>query len=452
MFEVTPYSLLLVLLAFGVVIAVAVRNHFHAKRHLNRLHEKALALEKAQGDATRLRLQESEGQRASSEERLATSQGDLLTSEERFRLAVEGSYDGIWDWWVDTGACYYSARFKEQLGYSPGEVPDEINFFVAHVHPEDKAQAFGQVRQHFKDRLPYSAVCRLMTKDGDYRWYMLRGQARWNAEGRATRMAGSMTDITESKQTEKTLLHYAQQLERLNESLELRNKELDEFTYVASHDLQEPLRKLTTFSDLLRQDIGTELNEDATYDLEAISTSARRMQTLVQDLLALSRSGRQEMRRAPVDLNRCVENALQALSLRIEERGALVETAALPTVIGDPMLLTQLYQNLIDNALKFQPQERPEVRLTYACEYGKYIFGVQDRGIGIKPEYQTRIFVPFKRLHSREEYEGTGIGLAICSKIIERHDGKLWVESELGAGSHFKFTLELQTEKLSGQS
>jgi light-regulated signal transduction histidine kinase (bacteriophytochrome) len=247
--------------------------------------------------------------------------------------------------------------------------------------------------------------------------------------------------IAERKRAEATLARQAQQLEHANEKLERRNAELDQFTYVASHDLQEPLRKVTTFSGMLRQDLGNDLPERAEKDLGFIVDAARRMQKLVQDLLALSRSGRVDMKWETVSLSNCADQAIDALAVRINESRAQISHDDLPQVWGDRTMLTQLYQNLLSNALKFTGANRPLIRLTAERIDGQLILGVQDNGIGIEPRYAEQIFAPFKRLHGRGEYEGTGIGLAICCKTVERHGGKIWVESSAGNGAHFKFTI-----------
>jgi signal transduction histidine kinase len=240
---------------------------------------------------------------------------------------------------------------------------------------------------------------------------------------------------------------YVAALEAAYAEVERRNVELDQFTYLASHDLQEPLRKLLAFGSLLPKDLEGELPQKAAQDLGFITDAARRMQTLVRDLLALSRAGRNAMSREPVRLDACVDRALQDLALRIEESQAVVERVPLPEVLGDATLLTQLYQNLLGNALKFVlPGRRPEIRLTAERAGEEWVLGVQDNGLGIKPEYAETIFAPFKRLHGVGEYEGTGIGLAICRRVVERHGGRIWVESEPGRGSHFRFAMKTAKE------
>jgi signal transduction histidine kinase len=218
------------------------------------------------------------------------------------------------------------------------------------------------------------------------------------------------------------------------------NTELNEFTYITSHDLQEPLRKLLIFSEWLVRDLGGNLPESAAKDVTFITDAAARMRCLVEDLLALSRAGNRELHQEPVSLEKVADAALDTLALRIEEKHAMVTRDPLPEVAGDTTLLTQLYQNFISNALKYC-DGAPRIHLSAEKRNSEWLLGVRDNGIGINPEYAEQIFQPFKRLHGREKYPGTGIGLAICRKVVERHHGRIWVESREGEGAHFRFTL-----------
>ena len=272
-------------------------------------------------------------------------------------------------------------------------------------------------------------------------WLMTTKVPFTDAQGNVAGIVGMSRNITERKHMEEAIKSHSKLLEQANADLKRRNQDLDEFTYVASHDLQEPLRKLTAFSDALREDLDLGDREAVLKDLDVLSSGAQRMQRLVQDLLALSRSGRQKMNVAATRIEHCVSGALDALEIRIRETKAEISRAKMPVVRGDASMLTQLYQNLIGNALKFCDADHPCIELTAEQSEGNWTLGVRDNGIGIKPEYAKQIFAPFKRLHGRGRYEGTGIGLAICRKIVERHGGAIWVESELGQGAHFKFTL-----------
>ncbi len=254
-------------------------------------------------------------------------------------------------------------------------------------------------------------------------------------------------EIAKSKSAEEALADRTIQLERINRELVALNAELDDFTNMASHDMQEPLRTLMAFSDLLRKDLGDSLPEQAAKDLTFITDAANRMQALIQDLLALSRAGRAPQKKEKVSLRECADLALEALAMRVKETGAQIIHDKLPDVWGDSTLLTQLYQNLIGNALKFSGHQRPIIQLTFEEREGTQVFGVKDNGIGIEPNYTREIFKPFRRLHGRGEYEGSGVGLAICRKIVGRHGGKIWVESEPGKGAHFRFTFPHRTKE-----
>jgi len=232
------------------------------------------------------------------------------------------------------------------------------------------------------------------------------------------------------------------ELNSLSQRLERSNRELEDFTRIAAHDLQEPLRKMISFSNLLEIDLGDDLPERAVQDLTYISCAATRMQHLIEDLLKFSRAGTAALEAVEVPLSQCVDQAVDNLSLRIEETGAELSVDELPTTMGDPTLLTLLFQNLIGNALKFVRDQTPRIRVTSATDGERLTVGIEDNGIGMDPKYAEQIFAPFRRLHGRKEFEGTGIGLAITRKVVERHGGSIWVETEPGVGSHFKFTLQ----------
>ena len=260
-------------------------------------------------------------------------------------------------------------------------------------------------------------------------------------------MSASIRDVTEARAAQRELARQRDALENANQELARSNAELEQFASVASHDLQEPLRKLVAFSELLQHDAGSQLPERAHQDLEFITDAARRMRTLVRDLLTLSRTGTSEMKVIPVSLDGCADRALEALDLRISESAAVITRDPLPIVMGDLTLLDGLYQNLLSNALKFTaPGHSPRIHLSAVRDGdGSWVLGVRDAGIGVDPRHAEEIFRPFRRLHAPEKYPGTGIGLAIASKAVDRHGGRLWLEPagpRGEPGSHFRFTLE----------
>ena len=226
-----------------------------------------------------------------------------------------------------------------------------------------------------------------------------------------------------------------------HEDLARSNQDLEQFAYVASHDLQEPLRMVATYTQLLAERYRGKLDADADKYIHYAVDGALRMQKLVQDLLTFSRVGRQQLSLQRIDCNIVLQTALTNLEAAIQESHAVVERAELPVVTADSSQLVQVLQNLIGNAIKFRGSEAPVIRVSAESQTKEWVFSVADNGIGIAAEYAEDVFVIFRRLHTRAEYVGNGIGLAICKKIIEQHGGRIWFESEPGHGSTFRFTL-----------
>jgi signal transduction histidine kinase len=232
-----------------------------------------------------------------------------------------------------------------------------------------------------------------------------------------------------------------EQLRQLTAELTRSNTELQQFAYIASHDLTEPLRMIRSYLELLshreRESLDAESQEFVSYALDG----AKRMQGLMADLLAYARVGSRGQPFEPTDCEAVLQGAMANLQLSITENDAVVEHEPLPTVLGDPFQLTQLFQNLIGNAIKFRGSAPPRIQISADRQESEWLFRVRDNGIGIEPRNYERIFVLFQRLHTRQEYPGTGMGLAICKKIVERHGGRLWVTSTQGEGSTFHFAL-----------
>ena len=228
------------------------------------------------------------------------------------------------------------------------------------------------------------------------------------------------------------------------EELARSNRDLEQFAYVASHDLQEPLRMVATYTQLLAERYQGKLDPGADKYIHYAVDGALRMQTLVQDLLTFSRVGRGGIELHPVNVGELLRLVLKNLQAAMDATGARVTFGSLPTAVADRTLLMQLFQNLIANAIKFHGPEPPVIQVTAERKARKWVFSVKDNGIGIAPEHAEIVFAIFKRLHTHEEYPGSGIGLSICKKIVEQHGGRIWVESRPGQGSNFKFTLPLR--------
>jgi light-regulated signal transduction histidine kinase (bacteriophytochrome) len=223
--------------------------------------------------------------------------------------------------------------------------------------------------------------------------------------------------------------------------LKRSNGDLEQFAYIASHDLQEPLRMVSGFTGLLQRRYAGKLDADADEFIGFVIGGVNRMQALINDLLSYSRVGREDVAAKPVDMQVVVDQALANLQTAIEERSALVSRGPLPTVLANQGMLVRVFQNLISNALKFCKADRPIVRIAAEQHGAEWVFSVADNGIGIDPQYRDRIFLIFQRLHQQGEYPGTGIGLAVVKRIVERNGGRIWLESEPGKGTTFFFTL-----------
>jgi light-regulated signal transduction histidine kinase (bacteriophytochrome) len=244
----------------------------------------------------------------------------------------------------------------------------------------------------------------------------------------------AMNNITARKKAEETLRRTAAELAR-------SNNDLEQFAYVASHDLREPLRTVSGFVQLLQKKYADQLDAEARAFIGYAVDGAARMETLIKDLLAYARLGTRGREPVPTDAGAALRQVLDNLHESIRETAAEITHGELPAVRADPSQLTQLFQNLIGNAIKFRGEAPPKIHVDASRDGDGWRFSVSDNGIGIEPKHQEQIFEVFRRLHRREQYEGTGIGLAICKKIVDRHGGRIWVESEPGQGATFSFTL-----------
>jgi light-regulated signal transduction histidine kinase (bacteriophytochrome) len=245
---------------------------------------------------------------------------------------------------------------------------------------------------------------------------------------------------------EEERLEAMEKLRQTSTDLERSNTELQQFAYVASHDLTEPLRMITSYLELLTSRAQGKLGGEEQEFIGYAVDGARRMQTLIQDLLAYARVDTRGRPLEPTDCERVLESVLANLKLAINESHAVIEHEPLPTVKGDVVQLTQVFQNLLGNAIKFHGSAPPRIHIGARRNRDEWFFYVKDNGIGIDPKNFSRIFVLFQRLHTRQEYPGTGMGLAICKKIIERHGGRIWAESKPGEGTTFFFTIPAKNE------
>jgi PAS domain S-box-containing protein len=373
----------------------------------------------------------------------------LQASEERFDLAVAGTSDGIWDWDLAANHLYLSPRWKAQLGYQDHELGTTGAEWEGRMHPDDLANVRAYIADYFAGRVErFELEHRLRHRDGSYRWMLARAAAVRDEAGHPLRLVGANTDRTERKQLEESIAEQARELAQRNaqlarQSLELQrsNEELERFAYAASHDLQEPLRMVTSFTGLLAKQYEGQLDDRAQEYIHFARDGALRMKRLIQDLLDYSRVGSRGAELEPIESEAALADAVRNLAAAVHESGAAITSDPLPTVCADASQLAQVFQNLVGNALKFRGTATPSIHVSVTRDGEMWRFSVRDNGMGIERRHAERIFIMFQRLHTRAEYPGTGIGLALCRRIIERHNGRIWVESTPGEGATFHFTL-----------
>ncbi len=333
-------------------------------------------------------------------------------------------------------AVFFNKRFSE-LWRIPQHILDEKNGakMLEYVSAQLKDPAEFSLRVAYLHE-HQDEKCRDQIEFVDGRCFERYSSPLLGSEGTYYGRIWYFYDITERKGAEEKLKLTLADLER-------SNKELEQFAYVASHDLQEPLRMVSSYTQLLARRYQGKLGADADEFIAYAVDGANRMQGLINDLLAYSRVGTRSKGFEPADCAAVLDQALANLKAAIEKSGAVVTHHRLPTVTADSQQLVQLFQNLIGNAIKFHVEQPPRIHVSAEQKGDEWVFAVRDNGIGIEPQYAERIFVIFQRLHAREEYPGTGIGLAICKKIVERRGGRIWVESQPGIGSTFYFTIPI---------
>jgi len=374
----------------------------------------------------------------------------VKSSNRNYDMVALATNDAIWDWDIETGEVTRTGQgLQIFFGYDPKKASEEKDFWNKRVHPDDLGALLANRAVVIADptRLYWEDEYRFQKSDGKYAYVFDRGYIIRDEKGKALRLLGATRDITERKESEALLLELNTRLKQRADELAASNVELERFAYIASHDMQEPLRMITSFLQLFKKKYEDQIDETAEQYIHFAMDGADRMKKLIMDLLEYSRVGSNKGNFEPVDPTLVVNEVINVFMGRIEEMKATVKVGELPaTITANRIQLFQLFQNLVGNALKYHSGESPLIEINGTEEDSHYLFSVKDNGIGIKPIFFEKIFVLFQRLHHKNEYSGTGIGLSVCKKIVERHGGKIWVTSEPGHGSCFYFTISKSAE------
>jgi len=370
----------------------------------------------------------------------------LRQSEERLDFALEMSHVGAWELDLLKGTAHRTLIHDRIFGYETLLPQWTYEMFLEHVLPEDRPDVDRMFREATAAQTVWSFECRIRRPDGEVRWIWAAGGHERNSEGKPARMSGIVQDITARKRAEEEIRKLNDELEQRvaqrTSELEATNKELEAFTYSVSHDLRAPLRHIDGFSKLLLEEHGAEVSDQARHYLTRVRDGARRMGQLVDDLLNLSRVGRQELRRHIVGLSALLEEAQRDLQPEMEGRKIDWRISPLPFVECDPALMKQVFANLLSNALKYtRPRERAVIEVGTMTRDDQAVVSVRDNGVGFSMKYADKLFGIFQRLHRQEDFEGTGVGLATVQRIIHKHGGRIWAESAVNEGATFHFTL-----------
>jgi PAS domain S-box-containing protein len=379
-------------------------------------------------------------------------------SQQRLSVAIEAAGFGTWELDYRTNNVEYDERYVRLFGYA-SYIPMTRQQMTAHFHPDDMAvrqQALEEARR--TGNLQYET--RILWKDGSVHWVQIKGKVFYDEQGQPWRMLGTMQDITATKsieeELEKRVAARTEELQLTNLHLERSNQELEQYAYVASHDLQEPLRKILTYSSILQRQLELVPGTPPANTLLKITHAAERMSSLIYDLLNFSRLSKTEVTQEAVDLNPVLQDVMTDLELVVQQKGATLVADTLPTVQAIPLQMNQLLYNLLNNSLKFSREKvPPQITICATTLSAQDVLEnknllphhtythitLTDNGIGFSPEDAAQIFEVFRRLHTRDIYPGSGIGLALCRKIVRNHNGDIYATGSEGHGATFHILL-----------
>ena len=367
---------------------------------------------------------------------------ELKNITNRLLLATNSAGMGIWDWDIKKDHLLWDDGMYRLYKINDSHFGSIYNAWLSRLHPEDSERVNQEIQMAITGKKQYDTEFRIIWEDLSVHYIKATGLTEIDGEGNIIRLIGVNWDITALKAAELNLKELNENLQTHSKQLAISNAELEQFAYVASHDLQEPLRMVTSFLTLLEQKYSNVIDDKGKNYIGFAVDGAKRMRQIILDLLEYSRAGKKEEDKEELDLNDLLNEIKILLRKKIEEKKAVFIIDQLPHINTHRSPLRQVFQNLISNALKYSSDEiSVEVHITVRELKDHWQFAVADNGIGIETEYFEKIFIIFQRLHNKDEYSGTGMGLAITKKIIEKLGGKIWVESKEGKGSTFYFTI-----------
>jgi PAS domain S-box-containing protein len=370
---------------------------------------------------------------------------ELILSNQRFEKVTEATNDAVWEWDIENNKLHWGVGYEKQFGHRSNNNTLNLEMREKMVHPDDKDIVLGSLLNAINEpkKTSWTEEYRYKKFDESYSYVMDRGYIIRDKNDKAIRMIGAMTDISHRKEYEESLEYLNSILKNRADELTEMNLELEHFAYIASHDLQEPLRMITGFLSQLEKKYSDKLDDTAKQYIFYAVDGAKRMRKIILDLLQYSRIGKlDEDEVIELDLNSIINDVLSILDHPIAASSATVNVSNLPKITGFKLSFIQIFQNLISNAIKYRYDNiSPVINIDYKENETQYIFRVCDNGIGINPKFHDKVFVIFQRLHNKDQYSGTGVGLAIVKKVVEQMDGEIWLESNKGNGTSFYFSI-----------
>ncbi|MFP4484241.1 MAG: sensor histidine kinase [Spirochaetota bacterium] len=367
-----------------------------------------------------------------------TLEAKLSELTRRYRSIIDLVSDVVYERHVDEDVAIWAEEGLARLGYTAPEFGCTWQEFLVHVHPEDRERVDRVVGEAVDAGESYDLEYRMLDATGTYRWMRDRATIRRASAGRT--VFGVLNDVTDTRVRERDVETLNRIMRDKAAQLETANRELESFSYSVSHDLRAPLRAIGSFVDILTEDYRNRLDEEGERYLSIIQSNVDRMNELIRDLLAFSRLTRQPLTKDHVDMTALAQEAFTQLKPTDQE--VVWRLEPLPQAYGDVRMLRQVWINLVSNAIKYsRDRERPEIHVFSTEEGGRTVYAIRDNGIGFDQAYEAKLFAVFQRLHTDRNFEGTGVGLSIVQRIIQRHSGRIWAQSAPGEGATFYFHL-----------